>query len=178
MKPQVNIEELKAKLGPIKIIEAGKLKAYFRKPDLKIWKFCVKAIEKSQTDFKKAMCINCFVDGDRELLETPYLEDLSEIINEFIEYADADVQRDGAAFLVKVLDKQARFRPITIEMQSQAERQNPGDAPFLTQQNLLSMMWLDGDEELRNPDNLDYYMPVLRTLKDLREKHILSVKNA
>jgi hypothetical protein len=39
-------------------------------------------------------------------------------------------------------------------------------------------MWIDGDEELRDPNNLDYYMPVLRVLKDLREKHILTLKDA
>lgn len=178
MKNSIDIEELKQKYGTIKIVECGKLIGYFRKPDLRIWKFATKAIEKSHADFKRALCVNCFVAGSRELLESPYIEDLSDIINEFVEYVDAEVERDGSAYIVKVLDKQARFRPMTIEMQSLAERQNPNETPFLTQQNLHKMMWLDGDDELKDSANLDYYMPVLRVLKDLREKHILNVKNA
>ena len=177
MKKQVNIEELKQKYGSIKVVESGSLVGYFRKPDLKIWKYAVRAIEKSQADFKRALCTNCFIEGSRELLESPYLEDLSDIINEFVEYSEAEVVKEGACFTVKVLDKQARFKPMTIEMQSLAERQNPNDTPFLTQQNLLSMMWIDGDEDMRDQNKLDYYMPVLRVLKDLREKHVLTVKN-
>ena len=100
------------------------------------------------------------------------------MIDEFVNYEDAEVDHVGNAYVVKVMDKSARFKTITIEMQTQAERNNPDDIAFKTQQNLLESMWLDGDQELRDSKNLDYYMPVLRALKDLREKHILTIKNA
>ena len=176
-KQPINVDELKDKFGTIKEITCGKLTAYFRKPDLKIWRFALKAIEKSQTEFKKSLAVNCFVAGDKELIASPYIEDVADSISEFVSYEDAEVEKDGNAYLVKVQDKSARFRPITIEMQTQAERNNPDDIAFKTQQNLLDAMWLDGDEELRDQKNLDYHMPVLRVLKDLREKHILSIKN-
>ena len=177
-KETINVDELKQKFGTIKEITCGKLTAYFRKPDLKIWRFALKAIEKSQTEFKKALAVNCFVAGDKELIASPYIEDISDVIDEFVNYEDAEVDHVGNAYVVKVMDKSARFKTITIEMQTQAERNNPDDIAFKTQQNLLEPMWLDGDQELRDSKNLDYYMPVLRALKDLREKHILTIKNA
>jgi hypothetical protein len=172
------LDALKLKYGEIKIIECGTLKGYFRKPDLKLWKFAIKAMEKSATEFKKSLAINCFVAGDKLLLQSPILEDVAEIIDEFITYTDAEIEKDGNAWVVKVLDKSCRLKPINIEMQALAERNNPDDIAFLTQQNLLDFMWIEGDPELKNSKLLEYHMPVLRVLKQLRKKHILSVKNA
>lgn len=177
-KETINIAELKEKHGELKEITIDGKTAYFRKPDLRIWRFALKVIDKSQTEFKKSMAINCFVAGDARLKESPYLEDIADIISDFVEYPDAEVERNGNAYKVTVLDKSARFRPVTIETQTMAERNNPDDLPFKTQQNLLEMLWLDGDEELRDTKQLDYHMPVLRVIKDLREKHIVSIKNA
>jgi len=177
-KETINVDELKEKFGTIKEITCGKLVAFFRKPDLKIWRFALKSIEKSQTEFKKALAINCFVAGSKELLASPYIEDIADVIDEFVNYADAEVEKEGNAYVIKVLDKSARFKPVTIEMQTLAERNNMDDLPFKTQQNLMELMWLDGDSEIRDPKNLDYHMPALRVMKDLREKHILSIKNA
>ena len=177
-KEKVNIEELKAKYGELKIICIGNLTAYFRKPDIKIWRFALKAIEKSQTEFKRVMAVNCFVGGDEELKQSPYIEDIAEEIDAFIDYPEAEVVKDGNAYLVTVLDKSCRLRPVSIEITTQAERNNPEDLPFKTQQNMLEAMWLDGDEELKNASNLNYHMPVLRVLKNLREKHLVSIKNA
>ena len=178
MKETINVDELKVKFGTIKEITCDNLIGYFRKPDLKIWRFALKSIEKSQSEFKKALAVNCFVAGSRELLASPYIEDVADVIDEFVDYVDAEVEREGNAYVVKVLDKSARFKPITIEMQTQAERNNPDNLAFKTQQNLMEMMWLDGDFELKDSKNLDYHMPALRVITDLREKHILHIKNA
>lgn len=178
MKEKINSDELKAKYGDLKVIEIEGLTAYFRKPDLKIWRFALKAIEKSATEFKRAMAINCFVGGDKALLESPYIEDIADEIDSFITYADAEIEKDGNAYKVTVLDKSCRLRPVTIEITTNAERNNPDNIAFKTQQNMLAAMWLEGDEELKNVALLDYHMPVLRVLKDLREKHLVSIKNA
>jgi len=175
---KVNIDELKEKYGDIKIITIDGLTGYFCKPDLRIWRFALKAIEKSTTEFKRAMAINCHVAGDKALLESPYIEDIADEIDAFITYADAEVEKDGNAYKITVLDKACRLRPVSIEITTNAERNNPDNIPFKTQQNMLEAMWLDGDSELKDASNLDYHMPVLRILKDLREKHLVSIKNA
>lgn len=177
-KETINISELKEKNGELKEITIDGKTAFFRKPDLRIWRFALKVIDKSQTEFKKSMAINCFVAGDVRLKESPYIEDIADIISEFVDYVDAEVEREGNSYKVIVLGKTATFRPITIESQTMAERNNPDDIPFKTQQNLVEMLWLNGDEELRDAKQLDYHMPVLRVIKDLREKHIVSIKNA
>ena len=177
-KETINIAELKEKYGELKEITINGMTAFFRKPDMKIWRFALKVIDKSQTEFKKVMAVNCFVAGDARLKESPYIEDISDVISEFIDYADADVVKDGNAYRVTVLDKSCRLRPVTIEIQTQAERNNPDNIPFKTQQNMLDMLWLEGDTDLKDQTKLDYHMPVLRAVKDLREKHIVSVKNA
>ena len=177
LKEVVIIEELKTKFGEIKEIAHDQFKAYFRKPDLRIWRFALKAYTKSATEFKRSMAVNCFVGGDRELLESPYIEDIAETINEFIEYTDAEVEKDGNAYRVSVLGKSCKLKPVTIEITTQSERDNEEDIPFLTQQYMLDRMWIEGDEELRDKKNLDYYMPVLRVLKNLRKKHLLTIKN-
>lgn len=177
-KETINIAELKEKHGELKEITINGMTAFFRKPDMKIWRFALKVIDKSQTEFKKVMAINCFVSGDARLKESPYIEDIAEVINEFVDYAEAEIVKEGNGYRVTVLDKSAKLRPVTIELQTNAERNNPDNIPFKTQQNLLDMLWLEGDVELKDPILLDYHMPVLRTVKDLREKHIVSVKNA
>jgi len=177
-KEKINLDELKEKYGEIKIISIGSLTGYFRKPDLKIWRFALKAIDKSATEFKRAMTVNCFVSGDKELIQSPYIEDIANEIDSFVTYADAEVEKDGNAYKVTVLDKACRLRPVSIEITTQAEHNNPDNIAFRTQQNMLEAMWLDGDAELKDASNLDYHMPVLRILKDLREKHMVSIKNA
>lgn len=172
------LEELKAKYGDVKIISTDGLTAYFRKPDMKIWRFAVKALEKSATQFKVALATNCFCGGDKALIQAPYLEDVAEIIDEFVDYPDAEFEKENNAYRVRISDKSCLLRPITIEMQTEAERANPDKTTFKDQQNLLDMMWLEGDAEIRDEKQLDYHMPVLQTLKKLRKKHLLSIKNA
>ena len=170
------LDELKAEFGEIKEISSGKLVAYFRKPDMKIWRFATKALEKSSTQFKVALAVNCFCGGDKKLIESPYLEDVAEVVDEFINYQDAEIEKDGNAYILSILDKSCRLRPVTIEMQTEAERSNPDKIAFKDAQVLLSLMWLSGDEEIRNEKMLDYHMPVLQVLKKLREKHSLIIK--
>jgi hypothetical protein len=177
-KKEINLDELKAKFGELKVISTGNLTAYFRKPDMKIWRFASKALEKSATQFKVAMATNCFVGGDRELIQSPYLEDVADVIDEFVSYSEATIEKEGNAFKVTVLEKSCKLRPITIEMQTEAERNNPEKLAFADAQSLLKRMWIDGDEEILDEKQLDYHMPVLQVLKKLREKHTLSVKNA
>ena len=172
------VQQWKDKYGILKIIEYGELLAYFRKPDMRIWRFAIKAVEKSSAEFKKSLALNCFLGGSRQLLESPYLEDVTDLIDEFIEMPVAEIERDGNAYLVKVAGKSCRLKPINIEMQALAERNNPDDVPFKTQQNLLQMLWIEGDEDLRDEKNADCHMPLLKIVKDLREKHQLSIKNA
>ena len=119
--------------------------------------------------------------AELEQLPTSISEKLlhaEKIIDQFITYPEAEIEKEGNAYRVTVLDKSCRLKPITIEMQTSSERNNPEEIAFLTQQNLLGLMWIDGDEELKSSKMLDYHMPVLRILKKLREKHILTVKNA
>ena len=85
------LNQWKNKYGLLKIIECDGLSAYFRKPDMKIWRFAVKVVEKSATEFKKAMAVNCFLGGNRQLLESPYVEDIAEVIDEFIDYPSAEI---------------------------------------------------------------------------------------
>lgn len=174
----IDIDALKAQYGEIKEISTGDLTAYFRKPDMKIWRYALKAISTSQTAFKSVMAKSCYVAGSKELIESPYLEDVAELINDFIDYEEADVEKEGNGYRITVLDKSCRLRPVSIEIQTEAERGNPDDIAFKTQQNMLDSMWIDGDVELKDSKNLDYHMPVLRVLKNLREKHVLKIKNA
>jgi len=177
-KETINIDELKEKFGELKEITINGMTAFFRKPDMKIWRFALKVIDKSQTEFKKVMAVNCFVAGDVRLKESPYIEDVAEVINEFVDYTDAEVVKDGNGYRITVMDKSAKLRPLTIEFQTNAERNNPDNIPFKSQQNLLDLLWIEGDTELKDSTKLDYHMPALRVVKDLREKHIVSVKNA
>lgn len=177
-KEKINIEELKAKFGELKEISCDGFVAYFRKPDLKIWRFALKAVQTSTTAFKVAMAKNCFVAGSKELLETPFLEDVMEIINEFANYETAEVEKDGNAYRVSVLGKSCRLKPVTIETITEAERNNPDGIAFKSRQNMIDSMWLDGDDEFKDPTKLDYHMPLIRVVEDLREKHKITIKNA
>lgn len=177
-KEKTNLEELKAKYGELKLIECDGLTAYFRKPDMKIWRFALKAFEKSATQFKVVLATNCFVAGDKALLQSPYIEELADVIDEFVSYTDAEYEKVENTFVVIVLGKSCKLKPMTIEMQTMAERDNPEKVAFKDQQNLLDRMWIEGDGELKDEKQLDYHMPVLQVIKKLREKHVLSIKNA
>jgi hypothetical protein len=179
MKPdKIDIEKLKEQYGEIKIISVDGKTGYYRKPDMKIWRYAIKAIDGSKTEFKRLMAIGCFVAGDKVLNETPYIEDIAEEVQNFVDYSEAEVEIEGNAYRVKVLDKSCLLKPVNVEIQTLSERENRDDIPFKTQQNMLKRMWIEGDDELKDPTYMDYHMPTLRALKDLRTKHTLSVKNA
>lgn len=177
-KEKINIDELKAKYGELKEISCDGFVAYFRKPDLIIWRYALKAVQTSTTAFKVAMARNCFVAGSKELLETPFLEDVMEIINEFAQYETAEIEKDGNAYRVSVLGKSCRLKPATVEIITEADRHNPDDIAFMSRQNMIESMWLDGDAEFKDHKQLDYHMPLLRVVDKLREKHKLTIKNA
>lgn len=174
---KINIEQLKEQYGEIKEITAGKKVAYFRKPDLKIWRFALAALSGSNTAFKKAMAKNCYVAGDKELVESPYLEDVVNIVDEFITYPTATCTEIEGCYEVIVGDKKCLLNPLTIDIRIQAERENFKDIAFATKQEMLNLMWISGDEAIKDEKQLDYHMPVLRIIDDLREKHVLSIKN-
>lgn len=173
----IDIDAMKAKHGEIKVVEIDGLVGYFRMPDMKIWRFATKAAAVSVTQFKVALTKNCFVAGDKELLETPYLEDVADAVSNMVDYAEATVEPEGNGYRVCVAGKSCLLRPVTIQIQTESERDNDKDLPFRTQQNMLERMFISGDAEIRDENKCEYHMPVLRILKDLREKHRLSIKN-
>ncbi len=178
MADEIKIDEFKQKYGEVKVIVVGVLTGVFRKPDIKIWRFAMKSFEKSVSEFKRAMTVNCFVEGDKELIAEPFIADVIELVDEFIQYEEATVVKEGNAYRVTIMDKSCLLRPVTIELQITAERNDPEKILFKTQQNMLELMWLEGDAEIKDQKQLDYHLPVLRVLKDLREKHLATVKNS
>lgn len=174
---KIDTTALVEKYGEIKVVGIGDLVAYFRMPDMKVWRFATKAASVSVTQFKVSLARNCFVAGDKELLESPYLEDVSGAISNMVDYDEASVELDGNGYIVTVSGKSCKLRPVTVEIQTESERENDKDMPFRTQQNMLERMWIEGDAEILNENNPQYLMPVLRVLKDLREKHRVSLKN-
>lgn len=171
------VAEWKKKYGEVIMLEVAGFVAYFRKPDMKIWRFCLKVIDKSQNDFKLAMARSCFIGGDKSLLESPYIEDVSTSVNDLIDYTEADFEKDGNGYKVTILDKCCTLKPVTVEMISMSERENVDDILFRSQQNLLKKMWIDGDAEILDEKYPEYHLPVLRVLKSVREKHSVSLKN-
>lgn len=175
---KIDVVALKEKFGDIKVVGVGDLTGYFRMPDMKIWRFATKAASVSVTQFKVSLARNCFVGGDKELLETPYLEDVADAISNMVDYDEASVESNGNGYVVSISGKSCKLRPVTVEIQTESERDNDKDMPFQTQQNMLDRMWIEGDAEIRNEKHPHYLMPVLRVLKELREKHRVSLKNA
>ena len=172
-------EQLKEKYGTVKEIIAGPYKAYFKKPSLVHWRFAMQALNKSETAFKISLTKNCFVQGDKELISEDYIKDVAEFVDEFVSYEEAEIEKQGNAYKVSILGKYCILRPVSVEIKTTAERNNPDNDPFKTRQNMLDMMWIEGDDCIKSSKLLDleYHMPVLKVLDDLRQKHMISIKN-
>lgn len=170
------IAGLKEKHGDIYKVEIGDLVAYFAPPDIKTWRYAMKALDKGSAVFKKALINNMFKAGDKGILGDDYYEDIGIAIADLVEYPDAEYEREGNAYRVTVEGKTCLLRPITVEMQSLAERDNARKIPFATEENLLARMWLEGDEELKGTKNVRYFIPISKILQDLRTKFLVQLK--
>ena len=171
------IADLKAKHGNVYMVttEDG-LTAYFIDPDIKVWRFALKALDKSPVDFKKSLANNMWKGGDKEILNDEYHNELAKEIESIIEYGDAEFAPDGNAYRVRIGDKSCLLRPMTVEVENMAQRDNPTQLAFKTEENILNRLWISGDEEIKSTQHLQYFIPVCKIVRELRTKHLVALK--
>lgn len=170
------IQQWKDKHGDVYLIEIGEKAAYFREPDVKVWRFAYKALDTSTTAFSLALVKNSFLGGDEELISDEMFEDTAGQFQGLIDYEKAEYVRDGSHYVVTVGEKSCKLKPCTMQARQLADRDNPNNIPFKSEESLVSRLWIDGDEELKTTKHMRYFMPLMAVVKELREKHTASLK--
>jgi len=146
-------------------------------PTWRTWKQAVAAVEKSSVAFAQAIFSNGFLYGDEDIATTD--EDFLSLHRQFkevIDFADADVVRNGNHYVITVEDKVFKCKPVTIEIIDLSERGNGENAPFVTNENILKRILIEGDEEVLKNKNPYYYVPLLSKVDTLFIKKMVSIK--
>lgn len=158
-------------------VHVGNKMALVAFPSWRTWKQAVAAVEKSSVAFAKAILSNGFLYGDEDIAKTDddFLS-LHRQFKEIIEFADAEVERKDNYYLIKVEDKVFKCRPVTIEIIDLSERANGENAPFVTNENILKRILIEGDDEVMRKKNPYYYVPLLTKVDTLFNKKMVSIK--
>ncbi len=93
--PEIDINALKAKYGDVFAYrtEDGKV-AYFKRPDRRILSYASSTSGGDNIKYKEAIATNCFVDGDREILQVDkYFLGLSSTILDLVEIVEGNLEK-------------------------------------------------------------------------------------
>lgn len=172
------IAELKAKHHAIYEVNVGDKTAIVAFPNWSTWRQAVTALQKgSATAFAEAILNNGLLAGDNDIATTDdHFLSLKEQFDEIIEFGDAVVTRESNTYVINIEGKEFKCKPITREIVNLAERSNSDQKPFVTAENILRRVLIEGDKEVLSTKNPYFYVPLLAEMEKLYDKKIVSIK--
>lgn len=175
------IEEWKAVYGTIYELEFDDKACIIFDPtsSLAVMKAAISAMQKgSVTKFTETVLRNCFLHGDKEILEQDkYINGLEQQVAEISEMPEPDVEQVADSFAVTVDNVTLHFAKASRHDLKKAERKNPQMLPFKTQEALLMALAKDGERLLDiRKNNERLFLGFLLAADELKDKSSVSIK--
>lgn len=152
--------------------------AYLREPKMADYKRAFTAMQKhGDLAFGEVMLNVLFIGGDEEIKTVDeYFLPARKELSEFFEYDDAEITSKDANSIITIGTAKCTVRKITREDIKIAERKNPSQKPFVTQEKLFERVCLEKDEAFNNKENANIRFPLYQAIEKLQNQKLATLK--
>jgi len=171
------ISEWKAKYGGVYELPVEDKTAYLREPKMKDYKRAFNAMSNGDLAFGEELINVLFIGGDEEIkTNDEYFLPARKEIKDFFNYEDPEIKSDGNKSIITVGDFQCKVRIITRNDIKIAEKKNPSNKAFVTQEKLFEAICIEKDEIFNDRDNASVRFPLYQAIEKLQNKKVASLK--
>lgn len=135
------------------------------------------SIGKTSVDIENILLKNCWLAGNEIFLnDDDYLQAIATAFSREIELPECNIIELGdKEYLLQCDEYEFKIKKPTREQASLAEQKNVKKKPFVTAQNLLEMVLIEGDKEaIKNDDFL--LMSLLKAVQEVQQTKLIAVK--
>lgn len=173
------IEAWKKEFGEVYALPVDDKTGYLRGPKMTDYKRAFVAMKKQgEVAFGEVMLTALWLGGDEEIKtdDTYFLSARRELMD-FFNYEDPEINdQDGGKTEIIVDGHKCVLRVITRSDLKLAEKKNPGDKPFVTQEKLFEIVCLEKDPAFDNKENAALRFPLFQAIEKLQNKKTAILK--
>ncbi len=176
---QEQIQEWKEKFGGVYELPIENKSAFLKEPKMQDFKRAFTAMQKGgDIAFGEEMINALWIEGDEEIRKNDeyFLPARKELVD-FFNYPDALINKaknNGHEILIE--DSKCIVRVITREDIRLAEKKNPANKPFQTQEHLFDMIVISKDAAFDDKNNPDFRFPLYQAIEKLQNQKIGMLK--
>lgn len=181
-KQEVTQEQIKAwkqEYGEIYALPVDDKTAYLRAPKMKDYKRAFTAMKRhGDVAFGEAMLTTLWIGGDEEVKNVDdYFFTARKELMEFFNYEDPEINSlPGQKSEIIIDGQRCVIRVITRQDLKMAEKANPGDKPFVTQEKLFDMVCQEKDKAFEDRENAAIRFPLFQAIEKLQNKKTAMLK--
>ncbi|GGG47033.1 hypothetical protein [Epilithonimonas arachidiradicis] len=175
---QEQIQEWKDKYGGVYELPIEDKSAFLKEPKMQDFKRAFTAMQKGgDIAFGEEMINALWIDGDEEIRKDDeyFLPARKELVD-FFNYPDAVIKKKGTGHEITIEDFKCVVRVITREDIRLAEKKNPANKPFQTQEHLFDMIVTSKDEAFNDKNNPEVRFPLYQAIEKLQNQKIGRLK--
>ena len=172
------IQEWKDKYGSVYALPVEDKTAYLREPKMKDFKRAFTAMQDSgDLAFGEQMINLLFIGGDEEIkTNDEYFLPARKEIKEFFNFDDAEISKEKNNHIITIGDATCKVRMITRDDLKLAEKKNPGNKPFVTQEKLFEAVCTSKDAAFDDRDNANVRFPLYQAIEKLQNMKVAIIK--
>ncbi len=152
---------------------------FLRAPNMTDYKMAFTQMQRNgDIAFGEAMLKALFLGGDKEILEVDaYFLPARKVLMDFLEYPEPVIEKlENNRNKITIGGKSCIVRIITRDDIRMAEKKNPSDKPFVTQENLFNIVKEEADEEFANKQDASIRFPLYKALEQLQNQKVAMLK--
>ncbi len=175
---QEMINEWKEKHGGVYELPVDDKIAYLREPKMKDFKRAFTAMTNGgNLAFGEEMINVLFIGGDEDIkTNDDYFLPARKEMKDFFNFDEAEIESEGNNSIITIGDYKCKVRIITRNDIKLAEKKNPSDKPFVTQEKLFEAVCLEKDEAFNDRDNASIRFPLYQAIEKLQNKKFALLK--
>ncbi len=170
------IQEWKKQYGDVYALPVEDKIAYLRAPKMPDYKRAFVAMQKNgDVAFGEEMLNSLFIGGDTEIkTNDEYFTPARKRLIDFFEYDDAEfVTIDGTNNTqITIGEHKCIVRMITRNDLKTAERKNPSNKPFVTQEKLFDAVVVEKSDAFNDRNNAEIRFPLYKAIEELQNKKV------
>lgn len=180
MANQKQINDWKEKYGEVYELPVEDKTAYLRGPKMTDYKRAFSALQdQGELSYGETMLKALFIGGDQEILNNDeYFFPARKELKEFFNYDDAEItpEADTHNSIITIAGKKCKVRVIGRQDIKIAEKKNPSNKTFVTQEKLFEMVCIEKDEAFNDKENAALRFPLYQAIEKLQNKKVAIIK--
>ncbi|WP_286913160.1 hypothetical protein [Flavobacterium sp. UBA4197] len=175
---QKQIQEWKEQYGEVYLLPVEDKTAYLRLPKMADFKRAFTALQNDgEIAFGEVMLNTLFIGGDEDIKTVDeYFFAARKELKEFFIYDDAEITPDGNASIITIGEAKCKVRIIGRDDIKIAEKKNPSNKAFVTQEKLFERICVEKDDAFNDKENAKIRFPLYQAIEKLQNKKVATIK--